>query len=396
MAMPVSSARAVAILLVAACVATGCGEGREADVAARGYQIRDSAGVTVVDNHAPEWNEETAWTLSSAPSLSIGAVDGPEAYQLFQVRAARRLASGEVLIANQGTSELRFYDAEGRHLWSAGREGDGPGEFRAMRGLWSLGPDSVLVSDQIAGRLSVLTMDGALARVSRLAPLPDAQRPTPVGLVGDGLLVQASRSAGIAQPYGTSYDSLAYARYALDGSHARTLLVTRGRPYFKADVGGGRWVSTGLLHFPSPVAATDRDGWYSGTGDRWEIERYSPEGSLTHVIRRDEPKRPYTGDDVTVTFFDETVSLPVPELLPAYRALVVGEGGSLWVERYTLPDEQPVWSVFREDGRYLGDVETPVDAELMHVGGDFLLFVQNDDLGVERVVVHELTKPGRP
>ncbi|MDH3224838.1 MAG: hypothetical protein OEO23_14050, partial [Gemmatimonadota bacterium] len=42
---------------------------------------RDSAGVTIVENPAPSEGPDLGWSLGAAPSLDIGAVDGPEEYQ---------------------------------------------------------------------------------------------------------------------------------------------------------------------------------------------------------------------------------------------------------------------------------------------------------------------------
>ena len=105
-----------AALLFATSGVTGCGQETAPDGPA--FQVRDSAGVTIYDNSAGEWTEATAWRLSSEPTLAIGIFDGPEEYLLFQARGARRLSNGNILIANGGTHELRFYDPNGRHVRS--------------------------------------------------------------------------------------------------------------------------------------------------------------------------------------------------------------------------------------------------------------------------------------
>ena len=169
----------------------GCGQ--EAAQAAQSFQVRDSAGVTIYVNSAGEWTEATAWTLSSDPILTIGEFDGPEEYLLYRARGARRLSNGNILIANGGTNELRFYDPNGIHLQSVGREGDGPGEFRRMREPWPLGSDSIAIWDSRSARLSVFDVDGEFGRSFRLDPIPDALRPGPLGILADNsLLVSAT------------------------------------------------------------------------------------------------------------------------------------------------------------------------------------------------------------
>jgi hypothetical protein len=86
---------------------------------------------------------------------------------------------------------------------------------------------------------------------------------------------------------------------------------------------------------------------------------------------------------------------PIPETMPAYKSFMVGDDGSLWVENYThiASSEQPSWAVFRDDGRYLGVVETPMSAQVTHIGDDFVLVLSQDELEVQRVQMYELIKP---
>ncbi len=87
--------------------------------------------------------------------------------------------------------------------------------------------------------------------------------------------------------------------------------------------------------------------------------------------------------------------MPIPETMPAYESFLVSDNGNLWVENYTyvLSSEQPSWAVFRDDGRYLGDVETPIGAQVTHIGDDFVLVIWEDDLEVQQVRMYGLIKP---
>ena len=85
--------------------------------------------------------------------------------------------------------------------------------------------------------------------------------------------------------------------------------------------------------------------------------------------------------------------MPTAETLPAYGSFIAGDDGSLWVENYTRPNEQPSWAVFRSDGRYLGEVDTPMGTQVTHIGDDFVLVIWEDELGVQQVQTYELIKP---
>lgn len=65
----------------------GCGAGsRSASV------VRDSAGIRIVENHAPKWSAATQWRLAVRPSLSIGVQQGNPHYELARVVGALRPA----------------------------------------------------------------------------------------------------------------------------------------------------------------------------------------------------------------------------------------------------------------------------------------------------------------
>lgn len=138
--------------LIAAATLTACGP----DSPSHGEAVvRDSAGVRIVENSAPAWREGEGWRMSDEPILEIGVLEGQPEYQLFQVRGAIRLSDGRIVVANAGSHELRIYDPRGRFLTSVGREGSGPGEFRALGSLDRLGSDSLITWDWRNNRAQV-------------------------------------------------------------------------------------------------------------------------------------------------------------------------------------------------------------------------------------------------
>ena len=397
----------LAILLMQAMA--GCDPHATKDTQA--FQVRDSAGVTIYENSEGEWSEATAWRLSSEPILTIGELDGPEEYLLFQVSGARQLSNGNIVIANAGTGELRFYDPNGRHVRSIGGEGDGPGEFRAIGEPWPLGSDSIVVWDRRSRRLTVFDINGEFGRSFRLDdPFPEALPPTPQGILADNsLLVSAGIRWGGQVTQGTSRDSIVYSRYSLEGVHTATSIRRQGVQWHlgRPDGFGGGEVLGYVPNAANPAATVFGDRLYYGSGESWEIGVYSPDGALTHLFRRDEPNRPFTpdidGDNREMPPGLGTAqqaglarfwaSMPVRETFPAYRSFIASDDGSVWVENYTHPSEQPSWAVFRDDGRYLGEVETPIRAQVTHIGDDFVLVIWEDELGVQQVQMYELIKP---
>jgi hypothetical protein len=94
-------------------------------------------------------------------------------------------------------------------------------------------------------------------------------------------------------------------------------------------------------------------------------------------------------------FRDAYASVPYPETLPAFEALLVDRDGNLWVAEATaMFDEPRHWSVFDRDGVWLGNVTTPARLHVREIGADYVLGNGSDDLEVERVLLYALVKPG--
>lgn len=125
--------RAVARTMFAACwLAFGtvaCAVGDEAP-ATTGPTITDSAGVRMVVNSDPLWIAGEGWRVTPEPTLILGTRDTPLEQQFHSVGGATRLSDGTIVVLNRGSSELRAFDSSGRHLWSRGGAGDGPGEMK--------------------------------------------------------------------------------------------------------------------------------------------------------------------------------------------------------------------------------------------------------------------------
>ncbi len=234
------------------------------------------------------------------------------------------------------------------------------------------------------------------------------------------MLVSATIRREGPRPQGIYRDSTFYARDSLEGAHLAALTRRYG-----SEVNAFSPEENSFFFMPPPfgrdaAATVFGNRWYYGSGDSWEIEVYSPEGTLTHLFRRDEPNRPVSkemedgyrglafgsGEDLPISVSRMIETMPIPETLPAHRSLIVSDNGSFWVENYTIQfprgpsdltdthsDEQPSWAVFREDGRYLGDVDTPMGAQVTHIGDDFVLVIWEDDLEVQQVQMYELIKP---
>ncbi len=118
------------------------------DMGTRAAAIADSAGITIVTNTAPASMAGSAWRVADRPTIDIGVVSGDAAYEFFRPLGAVRLSDGRIVVANRGTFELRYFDASGKHLVTAGGRGGGPGELMDMSWFSRTVGDSMVVYDR--------------------------------------------------------------------------------------------------------------------------------------------------------------------------------------------------------------------------------------------------------
>jgi hypothetical protein len=381
-------------------VLVGCGSAAHDT----GAVVRDSAGITIVENTGPLWDEGEGWRISPEPWVTIGVLEGAEEYQLFQVRSAVRLGDGRIVIANMGSHELRFYDAHGEFLGSVGGEGEGPGEFKLMSTIWRAHGDSLVLYDYTNGmRLSVFDANGIFGRAFRLEMASSS-----IPLVGD--LIWGNRVVSYSGIYdsesltdGLRRDSALYCIHSMEGEVLDTLGRFPGSEMYAVGAGEGSTLGMSRPYGRHVVSTATADYWYFGSSDSYVIEVYGRSGSLERLVRRDIANRPVTdelleererrlresGRQVTAGVSRD---IPIPETMPAYGRLIGDADGNLWVQEYRTTDEPEQWAVFDPSGQFLGIVDMPEPGRVTEIGSDYVLGIWRDEMDVEQVRLYELVK----
>lgn len=407
-AAAVGAGRLSAAAAAAALVAAACG----GEAGAARAVVRDSAGVTIVENRARAWAEEEGWTVSEAPAVEIGVLEGPPEYQLFRVADATRLSDGRLVVANAGTHELRFYDPGGDFLTRAGAEGEGPGEFQDLAGVFLLPGDSILAYDWRLRRLSVFGPDGAFLRSHALQPLEGLASPRVEGRFADGsLLVRGGSVYSMRDELstGVSRRPTVYYGYAADGSGGDSLVSVPGPEAWVKTRDQGFMV-TSLMFGRGSAQGVGGDLFWVGTTDAYEVRAYTPAGRLVRIVRLHHEPVPVTEADVEAEVErrlagveDEETrrergaryrEMQTPRTMPAYATLEVARDGHLWIRRHAGPrDEGPaLWDVFEPEGSWLGTVPLPEGLRVLEIGEAYVLGSWRDELDVERVRLHRLTR----
>lgn len=403
--------RGISLLVVAGVLAAGaCSPVEEGSSSAT---VRDSAGILVTEN--PRAAQVPRWHVEDAPVVEIGSVEGERPYRLHDVERVLRLSDGRVVVADGGSRELRYFGPGGDHLYVAGGEGEGPGEFARLSDAHLMRGDTVVAWDLRQRRISVFDAEGSFVRSLELQAPADRELPPRLSRVfRDGRLLAGSTpvrgpediETGVPKQYAT------YLLYSRDGS----LLDTVGRfqqdEYYYWVYGGGQ----GFLVNPLPFGhsfhlAVGPDLLHLARNHRSEVLTLSPEGELLRVLRRERVPRPVTEADIEVEVerrlsraeqdewrkrlrraFRELTEYP--ETMPVLSDLQVDAAGNLWVEEYRPPAEggPSTWSVFGPEGRLRAEVELHPGFDPHQIGNGWILGVAEDEFDVEHVRLHRMAR----
>lgn len=371
---------------------TGCGGGAPA----AGALERDSAGIRIYEQPASALSSLPAVDVEESPATEVGGEDSG----LYLVQGLVVLGDGTIVLANSGTRELRWYDPDGTLIRTAGREGEGPGEFRAPRLVGTVAQDTIVVWDYELRRLSYFAADGTFGRAwnvtADIGIVPDA-----MGVMADGAIVLMDR------PILTGREAPGLARDTFPVS----ILTTAGGVVPVGRFGGhelfrevrGTAVSQSLLPFGrrAVVAAAADRVWAGPDAGGLELYGFDGRGTLRDIIRIDRENRRVTETDRTAVreqWLENARSgaraeierlfgtLPLPERMGAHTDLVVDAAGRIWVELPFSPvDTQRQWLVLDGEGRVLATAALPPDLDVAAIGSDWIAGIARDEMSVEYV-----------
>ena len=393
----------------------GCGGG---GAGAAEPVVRDSAGVRIVENPdvAPSPDGGTLLTLTDEPVLLIGALEAAPEYQFNRVRGVVRLSDGRIVVADAGSSELRWYDPTGAHLVTAGRQGEGPGEFVALGGVALLPGDSAVAYDDALRRFTVFDGAGDLVRVNALEAegQPGMDHPVFAGAMGDGTVLMIGRVLQLqGMKEGPIVSTMTVWRYAPDGTLLDSLGTYYGWEAWVAISQQGQHVAMQIRNRPfgrNTSVAPLPDGFAVGTPLGWEYEVRGPHGALRQIVRLDRPNAAVTAGDIEAyqesqvedledpnairERRQELSALTYPETMPAFGyPFLADRSGKVWVPDFMAREGVRTWTVFSPEGRRLGTERTPAELRVLDIGADWLLGVWQDELDVEYVRAYGLIRP---
>jgi hypothetical protein len=356
-------------------------------------------------SHVGDGSKLPVDSLALEPELVISAQ--PAAGVLLdRVAAVVPLEGGRVAVASHGMKAVYVFDRDGRFRSSIGREGEGPGEFRAIRGAFLLGSDSLAVFDNWLGRVTVFSPRGEVARtvdVMRFMPPANGSEIHPMDA---DLVFVGHASVGAAAQPGVHRGSAASYRLGPDGDSLAYLGTFPGAQVFRTERLFG-----GLPFGAYTVSGVRGDRLIIGIASEPELREFGPSGDLRRVIRWPDHERAVTARRMQQFIDFRLESIPEEERAaagetlrdlphaadePAYHGLIVSSAGVIWLGDYPGPEALPpnpvptprVWTLIASDGTRVRRVRTAPGFRVESVRDGLVYGVTTDALGVESVEVY--------
>ncbi len=334
--------------------------------------------------HTSAVAQSAVWRLDGTPTVRIGVSDNAE-LSLAAPAGATRLPNGNIVVGDLAAYALREFSPSGALVKRYARKGKGPGEVEYLAPLLRCG--NAMVANDIAGSLSVFTLDGTFERAFRLTPTSyrvacNAARHFAVM----GWAADRDMKAGVYRPM---------VKYWIARADSNVIIPLATLP------AGDRWREGGgdrpMPLGREPRVAISSTRAYITLGDKVEVLVFDLTGkALPSLSVPSSPVR-VTARDIEAEREREIASLgerararteqgyktiALPEFMPATRDLLVDATGAVWVQHYpraSSPDVQ--WTVFGADGKVRATMRMPSALEVYEIGAEYVLgrFIDPDE-----------------
>lgn len=340
--------------------------------------------------------------------VRIGVLEGAQEYQFGRVSDIAVDQEDGIYVFDGLAPALRYYSSDGEYVRTLGSEGEGPGEYQdASLGMVVRRTDGRLVMrDPRNMRLNVYNPDGSTSETWRVESGLFTSGATTLG-PGDHLYLKTL--AGPPEP------NKPWPIALLHMDDRGQLVDTVTPPTLPNEPDGlvGTF-SVSKVWSMSPVG-----GFVAGVNDRYALAHYRTDGTVLRIEREMPLPTVHPGERAeledmnawrvrTQGQFMTSELPPVPETKPAYRSIVVGEHGRIWVRRYVEAEqgesvqrqgppgmepppptrwrEPAVMDVFEPDGEFIGEVRLPPRTELSVLRYDRVWGIQRGEYDEAYVV----------
>ena len=328
-----------------------------------------------------------------------------------------RMASGEIVIANAGTNELRVFTPAGRFLRSLSRRGQGPGELENL-GRILRAQDTVLAIELAPGaiRMSSFTLASGFGSRGVVRASNAPQGVSPLARLSTGEFVVAR---GTFRPV-----------YPVAGALTRDTMTvgllrvaeSPGAVVWLGDFPNNSWLGypspsmrngVGFTRFPlgpSLVVAASGDRVWLGDSESGAITIFDALGQRVGQVQLPIRARPFVdaalararqgalanaeSDDQKARWENVYGERHRPRTAPLFTRFTPTPDGGMAVELFEEEDRAVARStlVLDRNGKAVAGFFVPPNVVVHEIGADYLLGVHFDPEGVEQVVQYRLQR----
>jgi len=355
------------------------------------------------------------WTLSAAPVLTIGT-EGDTNTEFLRIAGVTRMPSGEIVVANGGSAELRVFSPEGRFLRSLSRRGQGPGELTNFSGIIRA-HDTLFVTEFAPGatRLHIFTLGEGFRTRSPLRPGNAPKGAMPIAWLSSGEFLVSTGQIRVVNPVAGLVTRDTMALGVLHGGAA-------GEVRWIGDFPNNSWLGyaspslpsgMGFTRFtlgPSLVTGASADRIWIGDAGTGDITIRDAGGRT--VAKAGMPVRPRafstaalerakrsaltsaSTPDLTARYENLYDRSRRPRTAPVFTRFIAGTDGQMGVELFEEegPRVPRSIAILDRDGEVVARLTIPANVVVHEIGTDYVLGIQTDDDGVERVVQFRLIR----
>lgn len=353
--------------------------------------------------------QEDVPRLRGEMDLRIGQFEGEAPYLFGEIADVALDTAGRIWVADLQASEIRVFDRSGRYLFTAGREGEGPGEFSGSRGAYEPCEITVEPGGRIwanAGdRLEVFDGEDGRAEHSFTVSIDPHLECEPV------VRIDSTSVTVVQTVVGTDARPTFHLRIDSAGRDLSRLRM----PDVEHDSLGWefiRWTNSdgreSRLQWPPPFPARDlvahapNGGYARAITSEYRVQIFDHFGDRIATIDRPTPGPSLTAhesdsvrnrlDSLEAQWSERADSWPdyeVPERKNPIQNIWFEAEGRLWVQVWTHASRSENEAhVYSGDGELRFTVTWPIGIDIDYGAsrGRVALGTTEDELGVQRVV----------
>lgn len=341
-------------------------------------------------------------------------------------------ADGGVVVWQHQDHQLRFFDSRGRSVGRFGRNGEGPGEFRTLGPLAGWRSDTLWITDPSTRRVTLISPERILVRS---VPWPRAIRfgadsvaldpgLVPRAIYADGsIIAQLTLRFGTPRPawYAATETRMPYVVVRPNGALMRVVGWSSELAARECTVevnfkdGGGSAVSVPFCAMAEAGVVSDGSRFVTVTpepGNGIRLVAVTPAGDTlvdrrhrfpvhritksvldsTRRAMQNVPGLRFASAANTAQVVEALRRVTLPETYPAFRRMLLGEDGSVWLEQWAA-DGTLGWIALDRDGTILGRVALPSRGVLRAARRDTIWVVELDVDDVPSIVRYRVGLP---